>query len=257
MYDWGLFQQTMRTQAPNTVIFSDIGPDIRWVGNENGIAGDPNWDLLDTAGFMRGLGAPPNDTLNHGNMYGKNWIPAECDVSIRPGWFYHAHEDAKVKDPDQLFQLWLKSVGRGANLLLNVPPDRRGMINASDSIALMGFRKLREREFSHAVASQKFGKDHLSNPVYNVQFNHASPVNCVVIRESIDDGQHIIQFRIDFLDKNQKLKSLTGKTVGHKRILTFPSITCSGFALTIESQKKPALITQIEAFRISDQELEK
>ena len=97
-YDWRLFQHTMRTQAPNTVIFSDIGPDIRWVGNENGIAGDPNWDLLDTAGFMRGLGAPPNDTLNHGNMYGKNWIPAECDVSIRPGWFYHAQEDAKVKD---------------------------------------------------------------------------------------------------------------------------------------------------------------
>ncbi len=66
--------------------------------------------------------------LNQGNINGKNWIPAECDVSIRPGWFYHKEEDDKVKTPEQLFELYLKSVGRGANLLLNIPPDRRGLI---------------------------------------------------------------------------------------------------------------------------------
>jgi alpha-L-fucosidase len=65
------------------------------VGNENGIAGDPNWNFLDTAGFKRGEGAPPTDSLNHGNYYGKQWIPAECDVSIRPGWFYHVLKTKK------------------------------------------------------------------------------------------------------------------------------------------------------------------
>ena len=102
------FEKLIRSISPNTIIFSDIGPDIRWVGNESGIAGKTNWNTLDTAGFKRGAGAPPTDTLNTGNIYGKNWVPAECDVSIRPGWFYHKKEDTLVKSPKQLFELYLK-----------------------------------------------------------------------------------------------------------------------------------------------------
>ena len=135
VYDWDRFKKTVRKLSPNTVIFSDVGPDIRWCGNEKGIAGETNWNSLDTVGFTPGAGAPPVDTLNRGNMNGKNWIPAECDVSIRPGWFYHREEDEKIKTPEELFQLYLKSVGRGANLLLNVPPDRTGKINEKDSAA--------------------------------------------------------------------------------------------------------------------------
>ena len=82
------------------------------MGNENGIAGKTNWNYLDTAGYKRGIGAPHVDTLSTGNVNGKNWIPAECDVSIRPGWFYHTDEDNKVKSGEQLFDLYLKSVGR-------------------------------------------------------------------------------------------------------------------------------------------------
>ena len=124
-------------------------------GNENGIAGTTNWNLLDTAGFSRGSGAPPNDTLNQGNVNGKNWIPAECDVSIRPGWFYHAKEDSLVKSPEKLFDIYLKSVGRGANLILNVPPDPRGLISSYDSAALMGFAKLRQESFQNLLAEGK------------------------------------------------------------------------------------------------------
>ena len=153
VYDWHRFESTMREIAPNTMVFSDIGPDIRWVGNENGIAGTTNWNLLDTAGFSRGLGAPPNDTLNRGNVNGRNWIPAECDVSIRPGWFYHAKEDSLVKSPEKLFDIYLKSVGRGANLILNVPPDTRGLISSYDSAALMGFAKLRKESFQDLISS--------------------------------------------------------------------------------------------------------
>src|SRR5678816_1960164 len=154
VYDWDRFKKTVRQLSPNTVVFSDVGPDVRWCGNEKGIAGETNWNLLDTAGFTPGAGAPPVDTLNHGNLNGKNWIPAECDVSIRPGWFYHKEEDEKVKTPEQLFQLYLKSVGRGANLLLNVPPDRRGMINEKDSAALVGFKHLREESFGENLLKE-------------------------------------------------------------------------------------------------------
>ncbi|HVU84202.1 MAG TPA: alpha-L-fucosidase, partial [Puia sp.] len=103
VYDWHRFESTMRRIAPGTILFSDIGPDARWVGNEKGFAGKTNWNYLDTAGFTRGSGAPSTDVLNTGNENGNNWIPAECDVSIRPGWFYHPEEDAKVKTPAALF----------------------------------------------------------------------------------------------------------------------------------------------------------
>ncbi|TMI87114.1 MAG: glycoside hydrolase family 29 (alpha-L-fucosidase) [Bacteroidetes bacterium] len=137
VYDWDRFKKTVKTLSPNTVVFSDVGPQIRWVGNENGIAGKTNWNYLDTAGYTAGAGAPSTDTLNTGNAFGRAWIPAECDVSIRPGWFWHANEDSKVKSGEQLFELYLESVGRGSNLLLNVPPDRRGLINENDSVALI------------------------------------------------------------------------------------------------------------------------
>lgn len=143
-YNWKKFISTLREIAPQTLIFSDIGPDVRWVGNEKGFAGKTNWNLLNTDGFTPGAGSPPFDTLTTGNKYGKNWIPAECDVSIRPGWFYHKEEDSLVKSGPTLFQLYLKSVGRGSNLLLNIPPNPKGLFSAEDSTALMEFRRLKE-----------------------------------------------------------------------------------------------------------------
>lgn len=154
VYDFPKFERTMRSIAPNTAVFSDIGPDMRWVGNENGIAGSTNWAMLDTAGFKRGAGGPSTDSLNSGNINGKLWCPAECDVSIRPGWFYHKKEDSAVRTPEKLFDLYLKSVGRGANLLLNVPPDRRGLFTTFDSAALIGFKKLRDESFRISLLKQ-------------------------------------------------------------------------------------------------------
>jgi alpha-L-fucosidase len=146
VYDFHRFEKIAAKLQPNAVIFSDIGPGCRWAGNEQGlILTETNWCTLDTVGFQRGAGGPPQDTLNQGNVNGAHWIPAECDVSIRPGWFYHAEEDEKVKTPDQLMDIYLHSVGRGANLILNVPPDRRGLIHERDSASLVEFgRKLKE-----------------------------------------------------------------------------------------------------------------
>lgn len=254
VYDWHRFEQTMRTIAPNTIVFSDIGPDARWVGNENGIAGDPNWNTLDTAGFTRGAGAPSTDTLNHGNVNGKNWIPAECDVSIRPGWFYHAEEDEKVKTPEQLFALYLKSVGRGANLILNVPPDREGLINEHDSAALMGFKNLRDESFDKPVADKKFTA---ASSTYTIDLHQAQKINCIVLKEDIATGQKIKSFTIQLQQKNNTVKQLHDYTVGKKRMLTFPSTDADAIVIKIDEAKATPLLNEVSAFLINESLVEK
>lgn len=245
VYDWHRFEQTVRKLSPQTIIFSDIGPDARWSGNEKGIAGETNWNYLDTAGFTRGSGAPPTDTLNRGNVNGKNWIPAECDVSIRPGWFYHKEEDDKVKTPEQLFELYVKSVGRGANLLLNVPPDRKGLISEKDSAALIGFRKLRELSFAKNLILN-FRKE--NNKAIYVELVKKRLINSIVLKEDINKGQAIKKFQIKLYDKNILVKTINGTTIGRKRILTFPSENCTSFLIEIEEAKQNPAIKKIEAY---------
>jgi alpha-L-fucosidase len=279
-YDWRRYENIVRQYSPRTVIFSDIGPDIRWVGNEKGIAGDPNWNFLDTAGFKRGLGAPKEDTLNHGNYNGKQWIPAECDVSIRPGWFYHKEEDDKVKKPKKLFELYLQSVGRGANLLLNVPPDRRGLINENDSAALIGFKKLRDESFGNNLLKQadsyyEFSQKDLKNkPLllrgfdttasyyginlqnFIVQLPQAQLVNCIVLREAIHLGQTIRRFSVVLYRDDRAIGEIQGTSVGRKRILTFPTMNITSFRVYLEDAQGNDNISGIAAYLIDDKLVE-
>lgn len=276
-YDWHVFEQTLRHVAPHTIIFSDIGPDARWAGNENGFAGETNWNLLDTAGFKRGEGAPPIDTLQEGNVFGKNWIPAECDVSIRPGWFYHTNEDSFVKSPQTLFDLYMKSVGRGANLLLNVPPDTRGLINENDSAALMGFKKLRDENFQNNLLKDalfsfkqngiKYKNDLLNddnattfiktgtgeNTGFIYTFNKSEILNCIELQEPIEKGQRVRSFSILLNLRNDKTQEIKGKTIGHKRILYFPKQEVQSFSVIIHSSKGEPFISEVKAFLIHDE----
>lgn len=280
VYDWRRFENTVRQLSPATVIFSDIGPDIRWVGNESGIAGKTNWNYLDTAGYKRGLGAPANDTLQQGNVFGKNWIPAECDVSIRPGWFWHANEDTQVKSPERLFDLYLKSVGRGANLLLNVPPDNRGLIHENDVEALIGFKKLRDENFGTNLLKQansywEFLDDDmmpdslqvraisLSPKIYSinvenfvVQLQQPARINCIVLREAIHLGQTIRKFRVIMYNKDKVVKEIAGTTVGRKRILTFPTSTITSFKVFLEDAKGNDNISGVAAYLIDEKLIE-
>jgi alpha-L-fucosidase len=254
------------------VIFSDIGPDIRWVGNEQGFAGDPNWNYLDTAGFKRGAGGPSQDTLNHGNYNGRNWIPAECDVSIRPGWFWHAEENAKVKTPSELFDLYLKSVGRGANLLLNVPPNDRGLISTEDERSLVEFKKLRDQRFAvnllkdaniyYQFSRNDLGSDELTIRTLDtnataysanlrnfiVEMNRSTKMNCIVLREGIQNGQTIRKFRITFFNGNKQVGEVKGSSVGRKRILVFPEMTVTSFKVNLEDAKGQDNIRGISAY---------
>jgi len=281
VYDWDRFRKTVKTLSPNTVVFSDVGPQIRWVGNEKGIAGKTNWNYLDTAGYTAGAGAPSTDTLNTGNAFGKAWIPAECDVSIRPGWFWHGNEDEKVKSGEQLFELYLKSVGRGSNLLLNVPPDRRGLINENDSVALMAFKKLRDQNFNNnllldakaywEINEDAFLKDSISYHAldkkgyvyginqqgFTVQLAKATAVNCIVLREAIHLGQSIERFKIALFNNDQKVDEITGTTIGRRRILTFPVKTITSFKVYMIDRKGNDNVNRVAAYLIDENLLEK
>jgi alpha-L-fucosidase len=264
-YDWKRFIKTVRTLSPNTLLFSDIGPDIRWVGNERGIAGITNWNLLDTAGFKPGLGAPSTDTLNSGNVYGSAWIPAECDVSIRKGWFYHASEDGTVKSPEQLFQLYLKSVGRGADLLLNVPPDGNGRINKKDSMAMAGFKKLKEESFAHNLAKQadvtsksrtNKSADHKTSLSSFLVFKEPVEANCIVLKENIAEGQLIKKVDIILSNHGMEVKKIAVTTVGHKRIITFPAEKITEIAIVVNEAKAKPKLSAIELYHISENLIE-
>ena len=282
VYDWKRFEKTVRELSPNTVVFSDIGPDVRWCGNESGIAGTTNWNTLDTAGFTRGAGAPSQDTLNTGNAHGKAWIPAECDVSIRPGWFWHENENSKVKTPEELFSLYLKSVGRGANLLLNVPPDRRGLIHENDSAALVGFRRLVEKSFASNISRKGTGYFNPHNGARQVsglndgnprtletivapdrssmgiEFADSQRINCVVLKEYLEKGQHTRSFRLLLMNKKHELlREIKGTSIGRKRILTFPTTNVGLIGLAIDDQQGYTAITEIQAYLIDEKLLEK
>jgi alpha-L-fucosidase len=146
----------VRRLQPDAVIFSDVGPDVRWVGNERGVAGDPCWATYDPVGADGGPASPGNVREKEsptGTWHGSHWLPAECDVSIRPGWFWHAAQNAKVKTPAELIQLYYVSAGRGANLLLNVPPNRDGLLQQEDIESLRAFGRYRRATFSHNLAA--------------------------------------------------------------------------------------------------------
>ena len=152
VYDWEKFNtQTLKLQ-PNAVIFSDVGPGCRWVGNEEGTCGRTCWSRLDVEGREPGKNAPSQDTLNVGNYNGACWIPAETDVSIRPGWFWRASEHPK--SVQELLKIYYNSVGRNSLLLLNVPPDTRGLIPAEDSLRLMEFRAALDSIFARDLAEE-------------------------------------------------------------------------------------------------------
>ncbi|MFT3845578.1 MAG: alpha-L-fucosidase [Lacibacter sp.] len=281
VYNWKLFKETVRKLSPNTVVFSDVGPDIRWVGNENGIAGKTNWNTLNIDGFTPGAGVPPTDTLNSGNENGKYWIPAECDVSIRPGWFYHEQEDAKVKSPEQLFELYLKSVGRGATLLLNVPPDRRGLFHSNDSAALIGFKKLRDENFKTNLSLKARGEQHYKGIIYPnnklvdgnvataetfpdyhqgvfwIKMKQEEKINCIVLQEAIERGQQIKKLKISLVNGSDPVEEINITTVGRKRIVTFPSKYVSAIRIEIEDAKAAPYLSDVGIYLIDENLVEK
>lgn len=280
MYDWPLFYKTVYDRHPNAMIFSDIGPDCRWMGNERGIAGETNWSKLNIEGFGPGIDAPPSDTLNMGNVEGLNWIPAEVDVSIRPGWFYSPSTDDKVKSVEQLMDIYYTSVGRNANLLLNVPADRSGKIHPNDSTRLMEFRRALDNEFVTNLAKgakikssesrNGFGASNLLDDDYNtywatndsvtsasleIDLKNIEVFNRIVLQEYIPLGQRVAEFDVEYWDngKNDWQPLVSATTIGYKRILRFPTISSSKMRINIRKSLACPVLNNVEIYKSPEQ----
>ncbi|MCX6289094.1 MAG: alpha-L-fucosidase [Bacteroidetes bacterium] len=247
VYDFKRFQDSALAYQPHLMIFSDIGPHIRWIGNERGIINETNWNLLDTAGFKRGAGGPPTDSLNRGNYNGKAWIPGEADVSIRKGWFYHEEEDKTVKSGKQLFDLYLKNVGRGGNFLLNVPPNRQGLFSQADSTALMDFKKIRDAAFKTNLFRN--ARILRTNNTIEIHLKEAVEINAIQLMETISQGQRVVKFEISGGNDVSKFETFAnGTTIGHKRIVTFPTQKLKYFRIKITESKATPMISEVSGY---------
>jgi len=273
VYDFNGFFQTIRTYQPNAVIFSDAGPDIRWVGNERGIAGETNWSTRDNEGSFPGFA--DEKALNTGDETGTSWLPAECDVSIRPGWFYHSSDDDKIKSVTQLMNIYYGSVGRNANLLLNIGVDRRGLVNEHDISRLLDFRKAREEAFAANLAQGKVTAsnvrgndkgyagenaldakletywatdDGVTRAALEIDFGREIEFNRFVVQEYIALGQRVKRFSLRIW-KNDHYEAVAEQTtIGNKRILVLPVVRTRKVQLVIEESKASPTIANIQIF---------
>ena len=244
VYDWPRFHRTVRELAPGALMFSDAGPDIRWIGNEKGTAGDPNWCMMNPAAvpYAGAQGEGIIEALQHGDPNGTIWRPGEADVSIRPGWFYHPAEDAQVRSPENLMELYRSSVGRNAGLLLNVPPNRDGLLSTADIASLSGFgRSL--RDFHHSRRQSELAGDRRT-----VTLPYARPIDHVSIQEQIETGQHIARHAVDRWDGSRWVTLAEGTTIGHKRLHRFAPVTAARLRIRILESLGHAVISDFACF---------
>lgn len=238
-YDWRRIFGTVRRLQPNAVMFSDAGPDVRWIGNEKGTAGDPNWSTMreDAVPFPGADGPGIIDALQHGDAAGSLWRPAEADVSIRPGWFWHPEEDSQVRTVENLVDLYFASVGRNAKLLLNVPPTTEGLLHAVDVERLTGFgARLTELFMTDVAQGQRLrwrgGAGHTGS--WEVDLGRRATIGLASLQEEIGAGQAIAKYRLEGWTGGRWEPLTRGTTIGHKRLDRFPGVELSRVRLTVE-----------------------
>jgi len=226
VYDWPRVFGLVRRLQPNAVMFSDAGPDVRWCGNEGGAAGDPNWSTMDPAAVSY-PGAPGDAViaaLQHGDPHGSVWRPAETDTSIRPGWFYHAAEDERVKTVEQLADIWFTSVGRNSKLLLNVPPTREGLLHATDVDRLTGLRARLSGLFAADFAAGRTLRWRATGPhsaLAEVDLGRTVTVGIVRLEEEITQGQCVARYAVLGAVDGDWRELSRGTTIGHCKLDRF------------------------------------
>lgn len=286
-YNYPRIYEMLDSIQPQAIIFSDGGPGCRWVGNEKGFAGATNWSFL-----RKGEVHPGYDKsyeLQYGHPDGNQWVPAECDVSIRPGWFYHPEEDDRVKSPDQLVDLYYRSVGHNATLLLNFPVDRRGLIHPVDSANAVRFHEMIQQQLkTNLVAgmtpkvSNARGGDFVASALTDdnfdtywatedgvttadIEFSFDTPtrMNRMMLQEYIPLGQRVKAFVVEYLDKDTwlpvKLNEET-TTIGYKRLLRFETVKTKGIRIRITDARGPLCLSNVgvyDAGNVSDSFVEK
>ncbi len=274
-YEWGKATKIIRELQPDAVIFSDAGPDIRWVGNEEGYANETNWSIMRRDEIYPGW--PRYKELRSGHEDGTHWLPAEADVSIRPGWYYHPAEDHQVKTLPHLLDIYYRSVGRNASLLLNLPVDDRGLVHETDVKQLMALRQQLDRDFETELAKNtkvNASDERKSSPQYgannvndgnsetywatndtvgaaSIDFEFAKPteVNRILLQEYIPLGQRVKNFVVK-AEVDGQWREIDGQTtIGYKRILRFDAIKASKIRVDFLDAKGPLAISNIELYR--------
>jgi alpha-L-fucosidase len=277
-YDWPGTWDLIRRLQPDAVIFSDVGPDIRWVGNEKGIAGDPCWAAYDPVGSDGGPAAPGDVREKDsptGTRHGSRWLPAECDVSIRPGWFWHERENARVKTAAQLIDLYYQSAGRGANLLLNAPPNREGQLSPEDIASLRAFGEYRRATFGRNLlrgakasgpgpdAGAAAGRivDNAGDAYWaapddarqrEIIFESARPFtfSAIRIREAIQFGQRIDSIAVDAGTGREWRQIAAATSIGPRRLIRLKEpVTAQNLRLRVTAASASPVLSEFAVFR--------
>ena len=253
-YGWDTTWAMTRSLQPGAAIFSDIGWDVRWVGNERGEAAPTSWSTYTPQPLPGKTKAGPGEVRDEfnpmGTRNGAQWIPAECDVPLRKGWFYHPEEDNTVKSPDRLFDLYLKSVGRGGALDLGIAPDKRGLLHEADVRSLAAFGDRLARIFSHDQApgakltvtntrgnnGRAFGAskltdgdrysywatdDAVTQATVELSWDGPRTFDLIRLREDIRLGQRIDSIAIDVHTGNEWVTAGTATSIGACRLVRF------------------------------------
>jgi alpha-L-fucosidase len=239
VYDWPRVWGLVRKLQPNAVMFSDAGPDVRWCGNERGTAGDPNWSTVDpnVVTYPGADGPGIIASLQHGDPAGTVWRPAEVDVSIRPGWFYHPAEDARVRTVDNLVTLYETSVGRNGKLLLNVPPTRDGRLHDVDVARLSAFRERLDAMFNTDVARgapSSWRATGSRAEELEIRLERPATISLARLKEPIARGQRVSRYRLSGTAGDEWRDLSHGNTIGYMKLDRFPGVIVSRVRLTIE-----------------------
>jgi alpha-L-fucosidase len=262
VYDFARWYKLIRKLQPEAVI-AIMGPDVRWVGTESGYGREQEWSVIpfdasstkkteersQTSVDVKPLGDLTGDVLGSREKIlqakALGWYPAETDVSIRPGWFYHSNEDKEVKTPEKLMDIYFNSVGKNSVLLLNIPPDRRGLLSEADVKSLLEWKKQRDKLFSVNLAG-KIGPVRQEGQEYILQLDlpKTSTFNVCSLQEDLSKGQRVESFVLEAFRNGQWEKIAEGATIGYKRLLKFDPCTTTKIRLRILSSRLTPFIAQ-------------
>ena len=249
-YEWPETYKMIRELQPKCLIWNDGSDrgDLRWVGTEAGNVGETNWSLLYHDGEV------PYEMLHYGVEDGDVWCPGETNTSIRPGWFYHEAENEHVKSLSKLMDTYYKSVGRNSTLLLNFPIAPNGRIHPNDSLRGIAFKQMIDAVFKDNLVDK--AKITHEDRVFTINFERPTAFNRFLAEEDIAQGQRVRKFSLEALvdGRWQALKDalvdegdgLT--TIGHRRIICFPTVKASKLRFTITDDKAVPVIKKLGVY---------
>ncbi|MEO7995819.1 MAG: alpha-L-fucosidase [Gemmatimonadaceae bacterium] len=239
VYDWPRIFALVRKLQPNAIIFSDAGPDARWIGNDRGDPSMANWSRMDPKAIpVPGFQGPMvNAALQSGHANGTVWRPGETDISIRPTWYHHANEDRRVKPAGTLVAYFFQSVGRNSKLLLNVPPNREGLFSDVDVATLTAMHKTLTELFADDLTKglkQSWTSSSPTTGALEIDLGRPARINVLDLREDITKGQSVARYVTEGFVKDAWQELSKGTTIGYRALDRIQQVEISKFRVRIE-----------------------